>query len=156
MTVIDDITGVSRCGQYDTEGVAAINVESWVAEAVAQVKANPTIAAIEVLNEPGGEWYWGPEAESTANAAAYARLLKAVHEAFVQEFGSSRPLILASYDGGHDNKVSWGEKVWNEATNGGIDVNDYVDGVTVHPYGGTGPRLPRPWVKGPTCRRHML
>jgi hypothetical protein len=61
--------------------------------------------------------------------------LKAVHEAFVQEFGSSRPLILASYDGGHDNEVAWGEKVWNEATNGGIDVNDYVDGVTVHPYG---------------------
>jgi streptogramin lyase len=135
VTVIDDITGAGRCGPYDSSGVSAINIASWVAEAVAQVKANPTIAAVEVLNEPGGEWYWGPEAESTANTAAYASLLKAVHEAFVQEFGSARPLILASYDGGHDNGVSWGEKVWNEATNGGIDVNDYVDGVTVHPYG---------------------
>jgi streptogramin lyase len=140
VTVIDDITGASRCGPYDSGGVAAINVASWVAEAVAQVKANPTISAVEVLNEPGGEWYWGPEAESTANAAAYANLLKAVHEAFVQEFGSARPLILASYDGGHDDKVAWGQKVWNEATNGGIDVNNYVDGVTIHPYGGTGER----------------
>jgi len=140
VAVIDDISGASRCGPYNTGGVSAINVASWVAEAVAQVKANPTIAAVEVLNEPGGEWYWGPEAESTANTAAYANLLKAVHEAFVQEFGSARPLILASYDGGHDNGVSWGKKVWNEATNGGIDVNNYVDGVTIHPYGGTGER----------------
>ncbi len=134
MTVIDDISGGSVCVPYNTGGVEAINTATWVAEAVAQVKANPTIAAVEVLNEPGGEWFWGPESESTANAAAYANLLKAVHEAFVQEFGSARPLILASYDGGHDNQVSWGEKVWNEATNGGIDVNDYVDGVTIHPY----------------------
>ena len=123
----------------------AINIAAWVAGAVAQVKANPTISAVEVLNEPGGNWFWGSEAESTANEAAYASLLKAVHEAFVAEFGSARPLILASYDGGHSQEVSWGEGVWNEATNGGINVNDYVDGITMHPYswpttGSTGAR----------------
>jgi streptogramin lyase len=134
ITVIDSLEGTGVCAAYSTGGVKTINVASWVAEAVAQVKANPTIAAVEVLNEPAGPWFWGPEAESTANEAAYASLLKAVHEAFVSEFGSARPLILASYDGGRSQQVSWGEGVWNEATNGGIKVNDYIDGITMHPY----------------------
>jgi streptogramin lyase len=144
ITVIDDISGDGVCGPYRT-GVRAINIAAWVAEAVAQVKANRTISAVEILNEPGGQWFWGPEAESTANEAAYASLVKAVHEAFVAEFGSARPLILASYDGGHSQEVSWGEGVWNEATNGGINVDEYVDGITMHPYnwpttGSTGAR----------------
>ncbi len=113
INVIDDISGDGVCGPYRTGGVQAINIAAWVAGAVAQVKANPTISAVEVLNEPGGDWFWGSEAESTANEAAYASLLKAVHEAFVAEFGSARPLILASYDGGHSQEVSWGEGVWN-------------------------------------------
>jgi streptogramin lyase len=134
MTIIDDISESGVCVPYNTGGVAAIDTATWVAEAVAQVKANPAISAVEVLNEPGGQWFWGPQAESTANEAAYAKLLKAVHEAFVANFGSARPLILASYDGGHSQSVSWGEGVWNQATNGGIKVNDYIDGITVHPY----------------------
>jgi hypothetical protein len=101
---------------------------------VAFVRANPSVAAIEVLNEPAGSWYWGAQAESRANEAAYAQLLKALHEAFVADFGASRPLILASYDGGQSDKTGWGEGVWNEAVNGGIDVDDYVDGITMHPY----------------------
>lgn len=133
--VIDDISG-----PYGSGGVKALNVAEWVRSAVAWVKANPAVAAVEVLNEPGGQWFWGPEAESVASEAAYAKLLKAVHEAFVANFGNARPLILGSYDGGHDSAVTWGEGVWNTSRNGGIDVDQYVDGVTVHPYGGTASR----------------
>jgi Glycosyl hydrolase catalytic core len=126
-------------GPYNLGGVKALNITQWVQNAVAWVKANPAVLAVEVLNEPYGSWFWGPEAESAASEAAYARLLKAVHTAFVAKFGSHRPLILASY-GGSDSSVSWGEAVWNESLNGGIDVDQYIDGVTVHPYGGTGSR----------------
>jgi hypothetical protein len=121
-------------GPYSLLGVSGVNQSQWVARVVSFVRANPEVAAIEVLNEPGGEWFWGPLAESTENEAAYAHLLKAVHEALVANFGSARPLELASYDGGHDYSTSWGEGVWDEATNGGIRVDDYVDGITDHPY----------------------
>jgi hypothetical protein len=127
MKVIDDISG-----PYNPGGVKAINASAWAANAVAWYKANPAAVAIEVLNEPPGSWFWGSEAESPANEAAYANLLNVVHAAFVKEFGSARPLILGSY--GSASKGEWGPGWWR-------DVNhESVDGVTVHPYGGTGNR----------------
>ena len=120
-------------GPYNTGGVKALNVSSWVANAVAYVKANPAVSAVEVLNEASGNWFWGENADSTENAAAYAKLLEAVHTAFVQEFGAARPLILASY-GGPSEKPEWGEHVWASDPNVGNDV----DGVVVHPYPSSG------------------
>jgi hypothetical protein len=120
-------------GPYNTGGVKALNVSSWVANAVAYVKANPQVAAVEVLNEASGSWFWGENADSTENAAAYARLLEAVHTAFVKEFGSARPLILASYGGPSEAPV-WGERVWAANPNVGEDC----DGVVVHPYPASG------------------
>jgi Glycosyl hydrolase catalytic core len=122
-------------GPYNTGGVKALNISEWVKNAVAVVKANPDILAVEVLNEPSGRWYFGPEAESAENAAAYARLLRAVHEAFVANFGSARPLILGSYV--VETELAWGERVYAADPN----VGNYVDGWTAHPYGGTGARL---------------
>jgi hypothetical protein len=124
--VINDMSG-----PYNAGGVRAINANQWAATAVAWYKANPAAAAIEVLNEPAGSWFWGSEAESPANEAAYANLLNVVHAAFVKEFGSARPLILGSYGNASAFEGEWGPAWWR-------DVNhESVDGVTVHPYGGT-------------------
>jgi hypothetical protein len=129
--VIDDISGPSNAG-----GVSAVNATEWAAQAVAEVKANPEIVAVEVLNEPGNKWMgWGSNAGSAANAAAYDHLLKVVHEAFVANFGSSYPRILASYDGG-EGPTTWGEEMWAADPN----VGSYIDGITMHSYGGTSNR----------------
>jgi len=116
--------------------VSAVNATEWAARAVAYYKANPATAAIEVLNEPGNKWIgWGSNAGSAANAAAYDHLLKVVHEAFVANFGSDYPLILASYDGG-EGPTTWGEEMWAAEPN----VGNYINGITMHSYGGTSDR----------------
>ena len=129
LKVIDDMSG-----PYNAGGVSAINASQWASEAVAWVRANPEAAAVEVLNEPGGEWFWGPNAESTTNQKAYAKLLEDVHQDLVAAFGTKHPPILASYDGGHDSSVAWGEGWWQYVN------HEDVEGVTVHPYGGVGSR----------------
>jgi hypothetical protein len=129
--VIADIVG-----PYSSGGVASIDASAWAANAVALYKAAPRIVAIEILNEPGGSWFWGSGATSSTNAAAYARLLKTVHDAFVANFGSSRPRLLASYDGGRSHDTTWGQLVWAANPN----VGSYIDGITMHPYGGTSDR----------------
>ena len=58
-----------------------------------------------------------------------------MHEALVANFGAARPLELASWDGGHDSSNAWGE-AWSRNSAALADV----DGVTSHPYGGTGNR----------------
>ena len=127
--VIDDISG-----PYNSAGVKAISPQTFAAEALARWKANRNIVAIEVLNEPGGSWFWGSEADSEANVKAYAALLKTVYETFAP-YGSARPKLLASYDGGSASKEGeWGAR-WFKLIN-----PKWIDGVTVHPYGGTGSR----------------
>lgn len=123
-------------GPYNSGGVKALNADTWAANAVAAYRASPSIVAIEVLNEPGGSWFWGSGALSTANAAAYAHLLKVVHAAMVNAFGADRPLLLASYDGGYAGSRTWGQMVWAADPN----VGSYIDGISVHPYGGTASR----------------
>jgi hypothetical protein len=82
-------------------------------------------SAVEVLNEPDGNWFW----TDPTNYAAYTRLLKAVHEAFAANFPEAiRPKVLASW-GGHE--IPFGPS-WKAL--GGLA---YCDGVTVHPYGGS-------------------
>lgn len=130
LKVIDDIHG-----PYNSGGVSGLNHKEYVERVVAFVKANTHVFAIEVLNEPGGSWFWGSNSESAANRESYAKLLIEVHEALVANFGNSRPLILASWDGGHDSSNAWGE-AWSKNTTALADV----DGVTNHPYGGTGNR----------------
>jgi hypothetical protein len=120
-------------GPYNAGGVKAINVASWVATAVAYVKTNPQVAAIEVLNEASGSWFWGSNAASPEEAVAYDKLLEAVHNAFVKEFGSARPLILASYGGPSEAPV-WGERLWAANPN----IGNFCDGVVVHPYPSNG------------------
>ncbi len=129
--VIDDMSGPISSG-----GVSAINASEWAANAVATVKANPEIAAIEVLNEPGNQWEgWGSTAGDAANAAAYDHLLKVVHEAMVANFGSHYPPLLASYDGG-EGPTTWGQEMWAAEPN----VGSYINGITMHSYGGTSSR----------------
>jgi hypothetical protein len=122
-------------GPYDSSGVSGLDARAYVERVVAFVRANPQVWAVEVLNEPGGQWFWGGEAESQANRTAYANLIVAVHDALVANFGAARPLILASYDGGHDSSNAWGEG-WSQNATALADA----DMITEHPYGGVGER----------------
>lgn len=117
-------------GPYSkTGGVRSLDPVAWAANAVAIYNANPGITAIEELNEPAGSWFWGSNAGSALEAAAYAKLLKATRAAFTAN--GKAPLLLASFDGGRITSNAWG---------GLVKAADplaytYVDGVTVHPYG---------------------
>lgn len=122
-------------GPYDSTGVSGVDVASYVARDVALVRKDPHLFALETLNEPGGSWFWGSSSESAANREAYARLVIAVHEALVKEFGAARPLQICSFDGGHDSSDAWGE-AWSRVP-GALAA---CDAVTNHPYGGTGNR----------------
>ncbi len=122
-------------GPYTHAGVGALNHAAYVARVIAFVRKNPHVFAIEVLNEPGGSWFWGSDAESQENRESYAQLLIEVHEALARDFGSERPLELASWDGGHDSSNAWGE-AWSRNAKALADV----DAVTNHPYGGRGGR----------------
>ena len=118
-------------GPYTRAGVTGLDHAAYVARVVAFVRQNPNVFAIEVLNEPGGSWFWGPQAESAGNRESYAQLLIEVHRALVASFGARRPLELASWDGGHDSSNAWGE-AWSRNPAALADV----DAVTNHPYGG--------------------
>jgi hypothetical protein len=122
-------------GPYMHGGVSALDHAAYVARVTAFVRENPHVYAIEVLNEPGGQWFWGAQAESAENRESYAQLLIEVHDALVRSFGARRPLELASWDGGHDSSNAWGE-AWSRNATALADV----DAVTNHPYGGRGSR----------------
>lgn len=118
-------------GPYNSGGVCALNATTWVANALSYYKAhtNPTQTPIvEALNEPGGTWFWGSSANSTANGACYRNLLQKTYEAFHAQYGSSAPKVLATLDG--SGSLTFGRNWWTPASAA------YVDGVIVHPYGG--------------------
>lgn len=50
-------------------------------------------------------------------------------------FGSNYPPILASYDGG-EGPTTWGQEMWAAEPN----VGNYINGITLHSYGGTSNR----------------
>ena len=122
-------------GPYTRLGVSGLDHAAYVARVLAFVRKNPRVYAVEVLNEPGGAWFWGPQAESQENRESYAQLLIEVHQALVRSFGARRPLELASWDGGHDCSNAWGE-AWSR----NAAALAAVDAVTNHPYGGRGER----------------
>jgi hypothetical protein len=150
--ICTDISGGYGPGVYDLGGVSAINATDWANYAYNWFNSLPAasqsdVVAIEVLNEPYGWWFWGgdaanPTAANQANANAYAALLKAVNAKFRQQPFQAckcRPLILASWD------YQWGGEVWNPSNPKATKyvnspVNNYIDGVTVHPYLGRGDR----------------
>jgi hypothetical protein len=141
-------------GPYGSSGVSGLDAHAYVEHVVAFVRANPQVWAVEVLNEPGGQWFWGGDAESAANRTAYANLIVAVHDALVANFGAARPLILASYDGGHDSSNAWGE-AWSQNATALADA----DMITEHPYGGVGDRASaslgdRPNVQAAYAKTH--
>jgi Ca-dependent carbohydrate-binding module xylan-binding len=131
---------VDFSGPYNTGGVSALNPTTWASNALSWYGANcatDRCPVIEVLNEPWWPKWWGTNAGSQANADAYARLLKATWEAFHSRYGASAPKILASCE-----DQSWNSYWCDEWRNSGAVSNplQYVDGVTVHPYGGTSNR----------------
>jgi hypothetical protein len=122
-------------GPYTTGGVSAHNADDWAAYALKLYKLVTDPAQtpiIEVLNEPGGTWFWGPNATSQANADAYRNLLRRTHDLFHAEYGASAPKILGTLDG--SGGLVFGQRWWRS------ECAAFVDGVIVHPYGGTGTR----------------
>jgi putative glycosyl hydrolase len=119
-------------GPYNQGGVQALNPDTFAANAVSLVKANPGLIAVELCNEPGGEWFWGAGAGSAGNAAAYATLIRKTRAAFTAAGLTTK--LLASFDGGHAGATGWGKAVM-AADPGAYSV---VDAITMHPYGGTG------------------
>jgi hypothetical protein len=119
-------------GPSSSSGIKSLNVASWVANAVSVVKANPGLAAVEILNEPSQSVWWGSEAGSATEAKAYVKLVEAVHTAFAKELGSYPPIIV--YVQSTATGIEWGEKLWADG------IAPYVNGVVVHPYpnGGRG------------------
>jgi len=126
---------INFSGPYNSGGVCALNADAWVSETLSFYKANtgPTqTPAIEVLNEPGGTWFWGSNASNSANATCYRDLLKKTHDAFHAQYGEAAPKILGTLDG--SGGLNFG-RAWLTS-----DWASYVDGFIVHPYGGTGSR----------------
>jgi Glycosyl hydrolase catalytic core len=120
-------------GPYESGGVSAINAPSWAQGVVGIFQSQcggsaQNCPSVEVLNEPSGSWFWGPNAESPANEAAYANLIVTTYDAFHARYGSASPAILAAFE-----SPGW----WQGVVAADPNVGNYVDGVTVHPYGGT-------------------
>lgn len=120
-------------GQYNANGVIAINVSAMVAHLTTVVEDNPLLYALEILNEPGGSWFWGANADSAANQAAYAKLVRAIWEA--RKTWTFKPLLLASCDGGHRN-LGWLEGMLRADPK----ILECFDYGTVHAYGGISER----------------
>ncbi|MCW3020533.1 MAG: hypothetical protein JWN10_2841 [Solirubrobacterales bacterium] len=118
-------------GPYSPQGVSSIDATEYAERLVRVIEADPSIVSVEILNEPDGGWFWGSEASSRANAEAYARLLETVHRKVRARFGRKRPLLLGAFEEGS----TWGDVWWNA-----LAKKKAVDGVVVHPYGGTGNR----------------
>jgi hypothetical protein len=126
---------VDFSGPYNGGGVAALNAASWVRNALSFYKSNCTPRMcpwIEVLNEPGGIWFWGSSATSRVNGAAYRSLVQQTWSAFHAQYGTAAPKVLASVDG--SGALTFAHHWWIPA------AAAFVDGIVVHPYGGTGPR----------------
>lgn len=131
---------VDFSGPYNSGGVSALNPTTWASNALSWYASNCTAdkcPMIEVLNEPWWPKWWGSNASSQANADNYARILKATSDAFRGRYGASAPKILASCE-----DQSWNNYWCDEWRKSSAVSNplQYVDGVTVHPYGGTSDR----------------
>jgi len=120
--------------------IATIDPSSYAAEVVSLFKrygkggtfwkgrADLGGQAVEVLNEPNNYLFWS----DPNDYAAYANLLKVVHEALAANFPAAiRPRELASWDGGEGPTSPFGPG-W-----AALGALPYVDGVTVHPYEGS-------------------
>ena len=119
-------------GPYNTGGVSALNPVAWAQNAVNQFQSEcdgsvANCPSLEVLNEPYGSWFWGAHAEDSTNEAAYAHLVVDTYTAFHARYGSASPKVLAAFD-----DDSW----WKGIEAAVPNIDSYVDGVTVHAYGG--------------------
>jgi hypothetical protein len=84
----------------------------------------------ELLNEPGGSWFWS----DPTNYTAYAALARTVHAALEANFAPAvRPALLCSYDGGAGSSA-WGRALFKAVP----EVAKNCDALDVHPYGGHG------------------
>lgn len=113
---------------YNAGGVKAINRVAWVADAMKKIK-ECKLKYFECLNEPQ-QGFWGSEANTQENAAAYVELLKLLYTEVQTLPSGERPKIIASMDGGSSTSKSWVEKMKtaNAAFTGYFDLG------SVHPY----------------------
>jgi len=123
-------------GPYSTSGIAGLgSATTWANTALGWYQSGgctPSLCPmIEVLNEPGGHWFWGNNAMTLSNAQAYDSVLIATYNTFKAAYGASMPKVLASFDGGmSDGSGGWGGYMWQANSS----IGNYIDGITVHPY----------------------
>lgn len=112
-------------GESGSIASIAAGASSFAASALALAKKYDLLA-VEVLNEPGGSWFWS----DPNNFAGIKILCKTTYEAFVSS--GIRTQVLASFDGGKGGAegVAWGEKAHAEG------IYEFCHGQTCHPYGG--------------------
>ena len=92
--------------------------------------------AVEILNEPYGDWFWGPNAEDQRNATAFGKLIDATYDAFHAQFGSTAPKIVAPiWVASTENRADATSTWFHESISGTPDVLSHIDGAVVHPYG---------------------
>jgi hypothetical protein len=110
-------------------GIGSISPSGYASQVLAYYKKWGLAGGLsfEVLNEPGGSWFWS----DPTNYSAYARIAKAVHEELATLPAGSRPSELCSWDGGQGGSDSFGRGIK------AAGALPYCDGVTVHPYGGS-------------------
>lgn len=133
--------GVSASSVIFGEGgsIGGINPQSYASEVVSWFKrygrggtfwaGRTDLGArnVEVLNEPGGSWFWS----DSTNYSAYTNLAKVVHEQLAANFPeATRPVELCSYDGGKADSNNFGRAIK------AAGAMPYCDGITEHPYGG--------------------
>jgi len=123
-------------GPYTQAGLGALNPAAWVAQTLGFYAASCSTSScpwIQVLNEPYWPRWWGPNADSQANANAYALLLRATWQAFHARYGKHAPKILAACEDQDWNRYWCDEWRHSKAVPNALR---YVDGVTLHAYGG--------------------
>jgi hypothetical protein len=120
-------------GSTSSGGILNLDPTTFANYALGWFQANTTPTHspwLEVLNEPYGNWFWGPNCLAQSHADQYARILQACYNAFHTAYGAAMPGLLASYE-----RSDWGP-LWKAST-AVSNVMQYVTGVTVHPYGGS-------------------
>jgi hypothetical protein len=113
----------------ETGTIGSLNPTTYAQGVVSVCKAHPHIDSVEVLNEPGGSWFW-KDAMTATSFTAYVALVKATREA-MQAAGLTQKLLM-SWDGGRVEPLPGGT-AFGRACAAALP---YVDGVVVHPYGG--------------------
>ncbi len=127
-------------GDGDDHEIKKIKKSTYAKEVVTWLEKgeNAKASAVEIINEPYGQWYWGGGTEehseeklsialSEANQIAYAELVEEVYNKVTEKFGTKHPALIAGMARPKDSEHSAFDNWWSYLKN-----TKYVEGITVH------------------------